>query len=117
VETSTLGATSFNQTTAEWWRPPPPLDPAFASPWPEDAEIVDRFQDDGAALLCGAFVDWVEPLRAGLERNLRAPQNYAFPFPSPTSDSCPGNACARTGSRSCGAGTEDPSAPIPKVST
>ena len=82
METSTLGASSFNQTTVDWRRPPPPIDPVLAPPWPEDAEAIDRFQEDGAALLRGAFVDWVEPLRAGLERNLEAPQDYAFPCES-----------------------------------
>ena len=82
MKTSTFGATSFNQTTVEWWRPPPTIDTAFALPWPEDAEVIERFQEDGAALLRGVFADWVEPLRAGLERNLKAPQDYAFPCES-----------------------------------
>ena len=82
MSTSPLGATSFNQTTVDWRRSPPPIDPALALPWPEDAEVIERFQEDGAAILRGAFADWVEPLRAGLERNLRAPQDYAFPCES-----------------------------------
>ena len=82
MKTSTFGATSFNQTTVEWWRPPPSIDTALALPWPEDAEVIERFQEDGAALLRGVFADWVEPLRAGLERNLKAPQDYAFPCES-----------------------------------
>ena len=79
---STLEASSFNQTTVDWWRPPPPIDPSEATPWPADTAAIDRFQEDGAVLLRGVFDEWVEPLRAGLERNLTAPQDYAFPCES-----------------------------------
>ena len=79
---STLEANSFNQTTVDWWRPPPSFDPAQAPSWPADTAVIDRFQEDGAVLLRGVFDDWVEPLRAGLERNLAAPQDYAFPCES-----------------------------------
>ena len=57
---------------------PSPTDPAQASPWPADTVASERFQEDGATLLRGVFDEWVEPLRAGLERNLRAPQDFAF---------------------------------------
>ncbi len=40
---------------------------------------IDIFERDGVVLLRGAFIDWVEPLRAGLELNLAAPLQYAFP--------------------------------------
>ena len=79
---STLQASSFNQTTVDWWRPPPSFDPEQAPPWPTDAAAIERFQEDGAVLLRDVFDDWVEPLRAGLERNLKAPQDYAFPCES-----------------------------------
>ena len=79
---STVEATSFNQTTVDWWRPPPSFDPAQAPPWPADTAAIDHFQEDGAVLLHGVFDEWVEPLRAGLERNLAAPQDYAFPCES-----------------------------------
>ena len=79
---STLKASSFNQTTVEWWRPPPSIDPSETTPWAADTAAIDRFQEDGAVLLRGVFDEWVEPLRAGLERNLAAPQNYAFPCES-----------------------------------
>lgn len=35
------------------------------------------FTADGAVFLPGLFKDWVEPLRAGIERNMRAPGPYA----------------------------------------
>ena len=79
---SPLVASSFNQSTVDWWRPPPPIDPAQAPPWPADTAAIDRFQEDGAVLLRGVFDKWVEPLRAGLQRNLTAPQDYAFPCES-----------------------------------
>ena len=34
------------------------------------AAIIESFRLDGAVLLKGYFRDWVEPLRAGIERNL-----------------------------------------------
>ena len=79
---STLEASSFNQTTVDWWRPSPAFDPSQAQPWNADAAAIARFQEDGAVLLRGVFDEWVEPLRAGLERNLAAPQDYAFPCES-----------------------------------
>ena len=41
---------------------------------PQDA--IDSFRLDGAVLLKGYFRDWVEPLRAGIERNLAEPGPY-----------------------------------------
>ena len=37
------------------------------------AADVAAFQADGVCLLQGAFTDWVETLRAGIERNMAAP--------------------------------------------
>ena len=82
MDGSTPEATSFNQTTVEWRRPPPPIDPSDALPWPADLAAIERFLENGAVLLRGVFDEWVEPLRAGLERNLEAPQDYAFPCES-----------------------------------
>ena len=79
---ATLEASSFNQTTVDWWRPPPSIDSSDAPSWPADAAAIDHFQGDGAVLLRGVFDEWVEPLRAGLERNLAAPQDFAFPCES-----------------------------------
>src|SRR5690348_16386641 len=36
-------------------------------------QTVETFRVDGAVLLKGYFRDWVEPLRAGIERNLAEP--------------------------------------------
>ena len=35
-------------------------------------------------MLPGAFAEWVEPLRAGLDRNAARPHDYAFPCESTT---------------------------------
>lgn len=59
--------------------------PEFAA---SDADI-ETYQRDGVVFLADAFADWVEPLRAGLERNLAAPEDFAFPCES-TADGEPG---------------------------
>jgi ectoine hydroxylase-related dioxygenase (phytanoyl-CoA dioxygenase family) len=40
---------------------------------------INAFDELGVCYLPGAFVDWVDPLRAGLERMMRTPQDFAFP--------------------------------------
>lgn len=45
-------------------------------PMVADADI-DAFQTDGAVVIRGLFGDWVEQIRAGIERNLREPGPYA----------------------------------------
>lgn len=52
---------------------------AQAPDYVADPADIDRFEQDGVVLLRGAFADWVEPLRAGLEKNLASPLDYAFP--------------------------------------
>lgn len=42
-----------------------------------DKAHIDMLRDDGAVLLPGLFRDWVETLRAGVERNLAEPGEYA----------------------------------------
>lgn len=46
------------------------------APVPESA--VRDFQRDGVCYLPGAFTEWVEPLRAGLDRIMASPDDYAF---------------------------------------
>ena len=38
-----------------------------------DVRTVETFQRDGVVLLQGVFRDWIDRLRAGVERNLRDP--------------------------------------------
>ena len=41
-----------------------------------DQATAARFQQDGVVHLEGAFADWLDPLRAGVERNMRTPGPY-----------------------------------------
>ena len=41
-----------------------------------DSTVAERFQRDGVVHLAGAFADWLDPLRAGVERNMRTPGPY-----------------------------------------
>lgn len=81
----------FNAWTVPWQPPDPAsLKTAVAVPNYDAASAdIDTFRCDGVICLKGAFTDWVEPLRAGLERNLADPEAYAFPCES-TDPSDPG---------------------------
>ncbi len=75
------------------WRAPGGLDAdmlaAAVAAMPEyDADEADleTYRRDGVVFLEGAFADWVDALRAGLERNLAEPEAYAFPCESTTRD-------------------------------
>ena len=39
-------------------------------------QMVEDFQRDGAVLVKGLWKDWVDPLRAGIERNMTEPGPY-----------------------------------------
>ncbi len=85
----------FNQWTVPWAAPQGPEIEAIAAGRFEARDFdlsearIETFQRDGVLLLPGAFAEWVEPLRAGLERNLADPQAYRFPAES-TGDGEPG---------------------------
>ena len=40
MDDSTLEASSFNQTTVDWRRPPPPIDPSETPPWSADTAAI-----------------------------------------------------------------------------
>lgn len=42
-----------------------------------DQATIDAFRTDGAVLIKGLFKDWVDPIRAGIERNMAEPGPYA----------------------------------------
>lgn len=71
-----------NQFTVDWQKSGVSIDlnqlPEYAS---NDTDIA-TYQRDGVVLLRGAFADWVDSLRDGLQRNLDNPQQYAFPCES-----------------------------------
>ncbi len=72
-----------NSATVDW-RPDPGLVAGLSLPPRIDVSPadVDTFQRDGVILLKNLFPEWVEPLRAGLQRNMDEAQNYAFPCDS-----------------------------------
>tara|TARA_B100000676_G_scaffold240929_1_gene241974 strand:+ start:6403 stop:7311 length:909 start_codon:yes stop_codon:yes gene_type:complete len=72
----------FNQSTVDWRTGDISVDLASLPQYQANAADIDMFRTDGAVLLRGAFADWVESLRDGLQRNLDAPEFYAFPCES-----------------------------------
>ena len=48
----------------------------MSHPLVTDADV-EAFQRDGAIVIRGLWADWVEPLRTGIERNMREPGPYA----------------------------------------
>ena len=84
----TASPEGFNQWTIPWTAPEgAEMDALRAGTLelPEfdiTAEQIDTYQRDGVLFLDGAFTDWVEPLRAGLARNLADPSAYRFPAES-----------------------------------
>lgn len=72
----------FNQHTVDWRRPGIEIDASGVTPYAARPEDIESFRRDGVVLLRGASIDWVDPLRAGLQRNLDAPHSFAFPCES-----------------------------------
>lgn len=86
---STVG----NSSNAVDWRAIEDLRPLAAATkrpaYTASADDIEAFQQDGVAYLPDAFRDWVDPLRAGLQRNLENPDSFAFPCDS-TNENEPG---------------------------
>ena len=72
----------FNQVTVDWQNPGISIDPGGLASFAASAEDIATFRRDGVVLLRGASTEWVETLRAGLQRNLDNPEQYAFPCES-----------------------------------
>jgi len=72
-----------NSVTVDW-RPHSNIIQTLGAPPACDVstDSIATFQRDGVVLLRGAFADWVDRLRAGLQRNMDYPDNYAFPCDS-----------------------------------
>jgi ectoine hydroxylase-related dioxygenase (phytanoyl-CoA dioxygenase family) len=79
----------FNQVTVDWRKPGVSLDSTEAAHYAARSEDIDSFRRDGVVLLRGASDDWIDSLRAGLQRNLDNPRAYAFPCES-NPDGAPG---------------------------
>ena len=74
--------TSFNQRTVDWHRPGFSIDSSDLAAFAARTEDIENFRRDGVVLLRGANSEWVDCLRAGLQRNLDDPQQFAFPCES-----------------------------------
>lgn len=72
----------FNQVTVDWLNPDITIDDSAVPAFAANADDIETFRRDGVVLLKHAFDDWVETLRAGFQRNLENPQQYAFPCDS-----------------------------------
>ena len=73
---------AFNIETVDWQKPGTRIDAARLPVFDADPDDIEAFQRDGVVLLRGVFKDWVDTLRAGLQRNLDNPERYAFPCES-----------------------------------
>jgi ectoine hydroxylase-related dioxygenase (phytanoyl-CoA dioxygenase family) len=74
-----------NRTTIEWHVIDDVRPLVAATTRPEavvNTSDVEAFARDGVVAFPGAFTEWVEPLRHGLQRNLDDPDRYAFPCES-----------------------------------
>ena len=72
----------FNQVTVDWQKPGVSIDPGGLASYSAKAEDIETFRRAGVVLLRGASSEWVDCLRAGLQRNLDNPQQFAFPCES-----------------------------------
>ena len=72
----------FNANTIDWQKPGTLIDTSQLPEFDVDTNDVETFQRDGVVLLPGIFTEWVDRLRAGLQRNLEDPQQFAFPCES-----------------------------------
>jgi ectoine hydroxylase-related dioxygenase (phytanoyl-CoA dioxygenase family) len=72
----------YNDTTVNWQGNGVSIDASGVPEFVADQSDIDKYQRDGVVLLKSAFVDWVDGLRNGLQRNLDNPQQFAFPCES-----------------------------------
>ena len=72
----------FNANTIDWQKPDIRIDTSQLPDIDTDPDDIRVFQRDGVVLLRGLCTDWVDTLRAGLQRNLENPQQFAFPCES-----------------------------------
>jgi len=72
----------YNDATVNWQDNGVSIDAARIPQFIANQSDIDDYQRDGVVLLKGAFIDWVDVLRGGLQRNLDNPQQFAFPCES-----------------------------------
>ena len=81
---------SGNLTTIDWRsNGMPQFDLSKIPHWTGEQDLIEQYQSDGVVLMRGIFRDWVKSLQQGLQKNLDAPDGYAFPCES-TPDGAPG---------------------------
>ncbi|MCP4332736.1 MAG: phytanoyl-CoA dioxygenase [Gammaproteobacteria bacterium] len=73
---------TFNAKTVDWQKADVSIDASQLPAYQADADDIASFQRDGVVLLRGVFRNWVDRLRAGLQRNLDNPREFAFPCES-----------------------------------
>lgn len=73
---------NYNNATVNWQGNSVSIDARQIPSFDADQADIDTYRHDGVVLLQGAFVDWVDVLRRGLQRNLDNPQQFAFPCES-----------------------------------
>jgi len=73
---------SYNDASVDWQGNGVSIDTGNIPPFVADQADIGQYQRDGVVLLKGAFSDWVDVLRSGLQRNLDNPQQFAFPCES-----------------------------------
>ncbi len=72
----------FNANTIDWQKPGTLIDTSQLPEFEVNDSDIETFRGDGVVLLPGLFTKWVDRLRAGLQRNLEDPQQFAFPCES-----------------------------------
>lgn len=83
MQDQSVTKSGFNTTTIPWVAPDLSGFTRDAVPeYASKAEDISAFQRDGVVILRGAFTDWVETLRAGLDRNQAFPDDFRFPCES-----------------------------------
>jgi ectoine hydroxylase-related dioxygenase (phytanoyl-CoA dioxygenase family) len=72
----------YNDVTVDWQGKEVSIDASKIPLFDADQTDIEKYQQDGVVLLKSAFIDWVDVLRSGLQRNLDNPQQFAFPCES-----------------------------------
>ncbi len=83
MQGSVVPIMAANQSTVDWkGSGVPEIDLSMIPEGHVHPEKIARYHEDGAVLLRGLYANWVDTLRAGLQRNLDRPMDYAFPCES-----------------------------------
>ena len=83
MQTSVDEMKAANQVTVDWKAGGvPQLDLSLVPESSVQSDVITQFKQTGAVVLRGTYCEWVDCLRAGLQRNLESPLDYAFPCDS-----------------------------------